>query len=191
MATEALDLLALPGSLREGSYNRALARTLPDLLPPDTGLDVFELHDVPLYNADLDDDEHRPASVRALKERVDRSDGVIVVSPEYNHGVPGVLKNALDWASRPAFRSPMAGKPTGLMGVSGGGSGTMRAQQQLKLVLLGMAAQVFPHPGVAVGRAREKFEDGVLTHEDTREFVGDYLASYVAWVRRVGEPREG
>lgn len=189
MAVDALDLVAIPGSLREGSYNRALATTLPDLLPEHARLEVFELHDVPLYNADMDDD-HRPVPAQELRERIDRSDGLILVSPEYNHGIPGVLKNALDWASRPAFRSPMAGKPTGLMGASPGGSGTMRGQQHLKVVLLGMAAQVFPHPGVAVSRARQKFADGVLTDEDTRAFVRDYLASYVTWVRRVGEPRE-
>jgi chromate reductase len=176
-------LLALPGSLRQGSYNRALARTLPDLAPDGVGVEVMELHDIPLYNADLDTDESRPGPVRELKSRIEAVQGVVVVSPEYNYGVSGVMKNALDWASRPAFRSPMAGKPTGMMGVSGGGSGTMRGQEQLKLTLLGMAARVFAHPGVAVRKGGEKFEDGVLSDEKTRDFVADYLADLVEWIR--------
>lgn len=181
-----LDLVAVPGSLRSGSFNRALARALPELLPEGAALEVFELHDVPLYNADLDTDERRPEAVRRWKARVDGADGLILVSPEYNYGVPGVVKNALDWASRPGFRSPMAGKPTGIMGASGGASGTMRGQEQLKLNLLGMVAQVFPHPGVAVRSAGEKIQDGVLTDEKTRSFVADYLEAFVAWIRRVG-----
>ena len=178
-------LLALPGSLRDGSYNRALARALPDLAPDGVGVEVMELHDIPLYNADLDTDEARPEAVRELKSRIDEVQAVVVVSPEYNYGVAGVTKNALDWASRPAFRSPMAGKPTGLMGVSGGGSGTMRGQEQLKLTLLGMAALVFPHPGVAVRKGGEKFEEGVLTDETTGKFVAGYLEDLVAWARRI------
>ncbi len=181
---ETLELLVIPGSLREDSYNRALARSLVELLPDGAVTDVFELHDVPLYDADRDTDEDRPREVRALKESIDRSDGLLVVTPEYNYGVPGVLKNALDWASRPSFRSPMAGKPTGIMGASPGAGGTMRGQEQLKLILLAMAAPVFPHRGVAVTRAGEKFEEGSLVDESTRDFIREYLASYVAWVRR-------
>ncbi len=186
MAAPHLDLIAIPGSLRDGSLNRALARALPELCPEGTGLEVVDLHDIPLYNADRDTEENRPPPVEALKERIRESDGVIVVSPEYNHGVPGVLKNALDWVSRPSYRSPMAQKPCGLMGAAPGGSGTMRAQQHLKVILLGMAAQVFPHPGVAVSRARDKIRDGRLVDEDTREFVASYLADFASWVRRVG-----
>lgn len=180
-----LDVVAIPGSLRDGSFNRALARSLEGLAPDDVAVEVVELHDVPLYNGDLDTDEDRPAPVRALKDRIGRADAVLLISPEYNYGVPGVLKNALDWVSRPGFKSPMAGRPSGIMGVSTGLSGTMRGQEHLKLNLLGMAAQVFPHPGVAVSRARDKFENGRLVHEDTREFVARYLTDFAAWVRRV------
>lgn len=187
MSEPTLDLVAVPGSLRSGSFNRALAGALPELLPQGAELEVVELHDVPLYNADLDTDDRRPDAVRRFKDRIDRADGLILVSPEYNYGVPGVLKNALDWASRPGFRSPMAGKPTGIMGASAGASGTMRGQEQVKLNLLGMAAQVFPHPGVAVRTVGEKIEDGILTDEATRSFLADYMEAFVAWVRRVKE----
>lgn len=186
MPDPALHLLAIPGSLRSGSFNRALARTLPQLAPDGVRVDVWELHDVPLYNSDLDEDGQRPDSVVDLKGDIEAADGLILVSPEYNFGVPGVLKNAIDWASRPGFRSPMAGKPTGIMGASAGLSGTMRAQEQLKLNLLGMVAQVFPHPGVAVRKAGDKVHDGHLTDEDTRSFVKGYLEEFTAWVRRVG-----
>jgi len=185
MPDSTLDLVAIPGSLRTGSLNRALARSLAKLCPDDATVDVVDLHDIPLYNGDLDTDERRPDPVRALKERIDRAHGVLLVSPEYNYGIPGVLKNAVDWVSRPSFRSPMAGKPSGLMGASPGGSGTMRGQEHLKLLLLAMGAQVFPHPGVAVGRARDKFDDGRLVHEDTRDFVAAYLRDFTEWARRV------
>ncbi len=179
-------ILTIPGSLREGSYNRALARAVPRLLPRGARADLFELHDIPLYNADLDNDQDRPASVVALKSRIEAADALLFVTPEYNHGVPGVLKNALDWASRPAFRSPMAHKPCGLMGAARGATGAVRGQQALKLVLLGMASQVFPHAGVAVGRAGQKFDDALaLDDADTRSFVSGYLEAYVAWARRV------
>ena len=181
-----LSILTIPGSLREKSFNRRLARAARELAPREAVLDIFELHEIPLYNQDLDDDERRPAPVRELKARITPSDAVLLVSPEYNHGVPGVLKNAVDWASRPGFASPMAGKPCGIMGASGGLSGTMRGQQHLKLVLMGMGALVFPHAGVAVPRAGEKFDEGgALTHEPTRDFVAAYLRDFAAWVRRV------
>lgn len=180
-----LHLLAIPGSLRSGSFNRALALTLVDLAPEGVEVEVFELHDIPLYNQDLDTDERRPDPVQRLKARIDEADGLILVSPEYNYGVPGVMKNAIDWASRPGFRSPMAGLPCGIMGASAGLSGTMRGQEHLKLNLLGMGSQVFPHPGVAVRNAGDKVDEGRIVDEDTREFVASYLDDFASWVRRV------
>lgn len=184
--TRPLKVLGMAGSLRSGSFNRALLAAAVELAPEGMALEVFDLADIPLYNGDLDTDDARPDPVRALKSGIAAADAVLVVSPEYNYGVPGVMKNALDWASRPGFRSPMAGRPTGIMGASGGASGTMRGQEQMKLSLLGMGAQVFPHPGVAVARAAERFDDDlVLTDEKTREFVAKYLGGFAEWVRRV------
>ncbi len=185
MPDRPLRLLGLAGSLRARSYNRALLEAARDLVPEDVRLDLFDLAPIPLYNADLDNDTDRPEPVNRLKAAIREADGVLIASPEYNYGVPGVLKNALDWASRPGFRSPMARKPTGLMGASPGASGTMRGQEQLKLNLLGMIALVFPHPGVAVTRAADKFDDDLrLTDEATRDFLRTYLADFTAWVRR-------
>ncbi|MEX0600257.1 MAG: NAD(P)H-dependent oxidoreductase [Rhodothermales bacterium] len=179
-------ILGIAGSLRAGSYNRALLRTARELAPEGVQVDIFDLTPVPLYNADVDTDEQRPPAVTAMKQAIAEADAVLLVSPEYNYGVPGVMKNALDWASRPAFRSPMARKPTGLMGASAGTSGTMRGQEQIKLNLLGMIADVFAHKSVAVPRASEKFDDDLrLVDERTREIVTRYLADFAAWVERV------
>lgn len=184
-----LDVLAIPGSLRERSFNAALARALVELAPEDTDIEVVDIRPIPLYDGDLDTDERRPEAVSSLKRRIAAADAVIFVSPEYNHGVPGVLKNTIDWVSRPAFRSPMAMKPCGMMGAAPGLSGTMRGQQVLKVVLLGMASQIFPHPGVAVSRAKEKFDEALrLTDEGTRSFVAGYLEEFAAWARRVRQP---
>jgi chromate reductase, NAD(P)H dehydrogenase (quinone) len=187
VGTRALEITGIAGSLRRGSYNRALLRACVELAPGGVTIEAVDLRSVPLFNADHDTDEERPEPVRRLKEAVTSAEGVLLVSPEYNYGVPGVLKNALDWASRPGFRSPFYHKPVGIMGASRGRSGTMRGQEQLKLNLLGMAALVFPHPGVAVTGAGSKFDDeGRLTDEDTRDFLAAYLADFTTWLDRVG-----
>ena len=183
-----LRILALAGSLRRGSWNRRLLEAARDLAPAGVHLDVVDLGDLPLYDADLDTEETRPAAVRRLKQRVAEADGVLVATPEYNHSVPGVLQNAIDWISRPAMKSPLVEKPAAIMGVSTGALGAARAQQQLKLVLMATLAQVLPHPGVSVGLAAEKFDaEGRLVHEPTRQFVAAYLAAFEAWIRRVGQ----
>ena len=177
-------MLGIAGSLRTRSLNRALLRAAVALVPDDLRIDTFDLADIPPYNADIDTEEARPAAVAALKAAIAEANGVLLVTPEYNFGVSGVLKNALDWASRPAFRSPMAHKPTGIMGVSRSSKGTARAQEQLKLVLLGMITPVFPHAGVTVGRAGEKFDDALrLTDEGTRDAVQHYLTAFRDWIR--------
>lgn len=183
---DTIRLLGIAGSLRSGSLNRALLRAAQALAPDGIEIDRFNIAPIPLYNGDLDIDDRRPEPVEQLKAAIEAADGVLLVSPEYNYGVPGVMKNALDWASRPGFRSPMAHKPTGIMGASPGGSGTMRGQEQLKLNLLGMAAHVFPHRGVAVTRAKDKFDDDLrLADESTRDFVRQYLIDFAGWIRRV------
>ena len=183
-----LRIVALAGSLRRGSWNRRLLEAARELAPAGVQVDIVELGDIPLYDADHDTEETRPASVRRLKQLVAEADGVLVATPEYNHSVPGVLQNAIDWASRPAMKSPLADKPVGIMGASPGALGAARAQQHLKLVLMATLAQVLPHPGVSVGLAAEKFDaEGRLVHEPTRQFVAAYLAAFAAWIRRVGQ----
>ena len=200
-----LQILGIAGSLRRGSFNRQLLANAIALTPPTLVVTRFEIAALPLYNADIDTDAERPDVVRRLKQSIADCDGILIASPEYNHGVPGVLQNAIDWASRPAFKSPLVGKPVAMMGASGGvsgtriapvlpgccaRSGTMRGQQALKLVLLSTLAEVFPHPGVAVPLAKDKFDaEGRLAHEPTRDFVAAFLREFEQWVRRRFEAR--
>jgi chromate reductase len=179
-------VLGIAGSLRRKSYNRSLLAAAAELAPTSMSIETFDLADVPLYNGDLDTDEARPEPVRRLRDAVAAADAVLIASPEYNHSVPGVLQNALDWASRPGGRSPFAGKPVAIMGTSPGPVGTARGQQVLKLVVLSLLAHLIPHPGVVVNMAGEKFDaDGRLVHEPTRAFLATFLAELEAWGRRM------
>lgn len=181
-------VLAIAGSLRQASHNRRLLEAALELAPPGMSIEIFDLAEIPLYNGDLDTDAERPEAVQRLRQAIAAADALLIATPEYNHNIPGVLQNALDWASRPAMRSPLAGKPVGIMGVSTGALGAVRAQQQLKLVLLATLALVMPHRGVSVGQAAEKFgPDGALVHEPTREFLAAFLRDLHDWARRLGE----
>lgn len=183
-----LHVLGFAGSLREGSYNRTLLRAAQTLAPEGMAIDIFDLADIPLYNADLDTDELRPESVMSFKEAIGGADVLLIATPEYNHGISGVLKNAIDWASRPARRSVLRGKPVGIMGASQQRIGTARAQEQLKLVLGPTLCYVMPHAGVLVGQADEKFNSqGQLIDETTQGFVQEFLESLDRWTRRFQE----
>jgi chromate reductase len=184
-------VLGIAGSLRRGSYNRRLLEAARELAPDTMRIEIIDLADIPLYNGDLDTDAERPDVVERLKQAVVDADAVLIATPEYNHSVPGVLQNAIDWISRPAGKSPLAGKPVAIMGASTGALGAARAQQQLKLVLLSTLAALMPHAGVAMGQAKEKFDAaGRLTHEPTRQFLAGMLRELDSWVRRMRVPRE-
>lgn len=180
-----MNVIGIAGSLRQGSFNRMLLHTAVELAPDGMRIDTFDLADVPLYNADLDADDRRPEAVRLLKQAIAAADGVLIASPEYNHSVPGVLQNTIDWASRPGMKSPLKGKPVAIMGASGGAIGTARGQQVLKLTLMSTLALVMPHPGVVVGHMRDKFADGRLVHEATREFLAQFLRDFAVWIDRM------
>ncbi|HSK20905.1 MAG TPA: NAD(P)H-dependent oxidoreductase [Longimicrobiales bacterium] len=183
-------VVGIAGSLRHGSYNRMLLRAAVDLAPAGMHIEPFDLANVPLYNGDLDTDDDRPAEVRALKSAVAEADGIVIASPEYNHSVPGVLQNAIDWVSRPGMKSPLKGRPVALMGASGGAVGTARGQQVLKLTLMSTLALIMPHPGVVVGHMKDKFADGQLVHDPTREFLAAFLRDFAAWMERMGAPSQ-
>lgn len=177
-----MKLLAIPGSLRRASLNRALLVAAGELVPANVIFTLDDLRPIPLYDGDLDDDEHRPVAVQVFKKRVAEADAVLIATPEYNYGIPGVLKNAIDWASRPAYRSPFRGKPVAIVSASPGTVGGARAQGQLKQVLLGMASEVFPVPEFLVAKAGAKIVDGRLVDDDTRERLRTLLQELVAWV---------
>lgn len=173
-----LNVLGLSGSLRAGSYNTALLRAADRLAPEGLTVSVYDYAEVPLYNADLD----TPAAVEALKAAIAQADAVLMAVPEYNYGIPGVLKNAIDWASRPAYRSVFRDKPVGVVSAAASFVGGARAQQHAKTVILGMGAPVFPWPELLVGGAQNKFTDGELTDETTTRFLAEYMTGFGAWV---------
>jgi chromate reductase len=148
---------------------------------------IADIRSIPLFNQDLDKDGERPDAVETLKAAVHNADGVLIATPEYSHSVPGVLKNTLDWLARPGqgLGRPMTSKPTGIIGAAPGGSGSMRAQDQLTIILMAMLAFMYPNGGVAVSRAGDKFDDEMkLTDEKTIEFLRKYLTGFADWVRR-------
>jgi len=182
----AVRVLGLCGSLRAGSYNAALLRAAIGLAPQGMAIDTAAIDHLPHYNADLDKQtQGSPEAVLGLKQRIREADGVLIVSPEYNHSIPGVLKNAIDWVSRQPD-PPFIGKPVAIMGASSGPIGTARMQLHLRQVGASMNMLVVNQPGVLVAKAHEKFDaSGQLTDEATRKVVADLLAAFEVWIVRL------
>lgn len=181
----AVNVAGFAGSLRKGSFNRMLLRAAVELAPPGMTIETIELDAIPLYNGDVEAQGNPPA-VADFKDAIGRADAILVVTPEYNYGVPGVLKNAIDWASRPPGKSVLNGKPAAIMGASPGGFGTARAQLQLRQAFLFTQTLAVLHPEVQVAKAHEKFDgEGRLTDEPTRRFVRQLLESLQAWTDRL------
>lgn len=169
------ELLFIPGSLRAASSSRATVRALIARLDGDVTAVTADIGLLPLYNADIID---HPA-VKAFNDSVAHADGVVFVTPEYNYGVPGVLKNAIDWASRPAMNSVFKDKPCFVMSVSGGALGGVRAQGQLKYTLHGMLAQVYACPEIVVPMANDKVKEGIFSDERILSFAEEQLRAFV------------
>ena len=176
-----VSLLGICGSTRKASLNHALLRTVGEVLPEDATLELYDgLDQLPIFNSDLAE----PPGVLALKGKIASADGVIFAVPEYNYSIPGGLKNALDWVSRPPASSPMRGKPIGLVGAATGMSGTIRAQNHMRQMLVYSDSPTLNQPEVLIPRAHERFADGKLTDPSTRELVTRFATAYVAFVRR-------
>jgi chromate reductase len=175
-------LLGLSGSIRRDSTNTAILRTLAEHLGNKASLSIFPLDHVPLYNADLEG-ELLPQPVRALKEALARSDGIVLCSPEYNHGMSGVLKNALDWASRPGFASPLKNKPALLLTSSPGYTGGARAHAQMRETLAAALARVVARPQVAIAGTIQKIVDGRLVDTDNIQFCIDAIDDLLSEIR--------
>jgi chromate reductase len=181
---DVLRVVGIAGSLRRASFNRALLSAAQELAPPNLLIEVRELHDVPLFNEDLDFDR-TPAPVEELRRAVRAADGVLLVTPEYNHGVPGVLKNAVDWLSQPLRQSALEGKPAALMGASTALTGTARSQSQLRQAFVLTDSPVMQQPEVLIARAQEKFDSqGRLVDESTRRFLTGFLIRLAEWLAR-------
>ena len=179
-----LRILAIAGSLRRASQNKGLVRAAIEAAPPGVIVEAAEIADIPVYNADLDE-ENPPAPVRALKERVRAADALLFATPEYNYSIPGVLKNAIDWLSRGQERV-LRQKPVAIMGATTGGFGTVRAQLALRQVFVYTESLALPKPEVLVSFGREKFDpDGNLTDPKTREDVRELVKALADWTRRL------
>jgi chromate reductase len=182
--TEPLNILGIAGSLRAGSLNRALLRAAGELAPEGLRIEIFDLRSVPLYDGDLEA-QGDPEGVAAFKQAIARSDAVVMATPEYNHGVPGVMKNAVDWASRPPRGAPLDGKPVGLIGASPGMTGSARGQSQLRQAFEFTNSPCMAQPELLVARAHEKFdEQGRLTDESTAKYLVRWLEAFGTFVRR-------
>lgn len=163
-------LLGVSGSLRRDSFSTAILRTLQTALAPSVELFLHPLDDVPLYNQDHDT-ATPPEAVRRLRTAIGQSDGVVIVSPEFNYGIPGVLKNALDWASRPYGASTLIGKPVATITASPAFTGGVRAQSQLNETLLATQSRLIAGPQTVIGSVHEKILDGRLTDEPSLQFA--------------------
>ena len=178
-------ILGFAGSLRRNSFNRGLIRAAAESAPAGISLDIFDLSDIPLYNQDVED-AGEPPSVVAWKRAIAEADGLLVATPEYNHGVPGVLKNALDWASRPRTTSPLRDKPVAVTGASPGMGSTARAQAELREACVFTGACVMPQPELLVGAAASHFDGrGHLVDEDIRASLIELVEALRAWTIRL------
>jgi len=173
--TETVRILGISGSLRKVSFSTALLKILAHRAAPAIDLRVVTLEDIPFYNEDLDVAPGIP-SVNALKQAVTASDAVLFSTPEYNHGIPGVLKNALDWLSRPVFNSCFKDKPVSIITSSKAFTGGVRAQYQLRETLISMHAHLVTGPEVVVGSVHQKFTKGIYNDEPGLDFMLTSLA---------------
>ena len=175
-------ILGIPGSLRKASYNRALIRAAQQLLPPNTTMETFDLLGIPPFNED--DEKNPPARVNEFKAAIRRADAVLIATPEYNYSIPGVLKNAIDWASRPYGDSAWLGKTAAIIGASIGRMGTARAQYHLRQSCVYLDVDVINQPEVMVGNAAEMFDaSGKLTHETSHKLLKELIEALVARTR--------
>jgi chromate reductase len=176
-------ILGISGSLRRDSHNTALLRAAAEMLPPGAELELFDgLRDVPPYDADLDTPELQGPGVDALKDAIERADAILIATPEYNHSIPGVLKNALDWASRPVNKSVLRAKPVAVVGASTGLFGAVWSQAETRKVLASMGAEVVDRE-LPVMQAHTQFDEyGNLREEDLRGQLAEHVAALVASV---------
>jgi chromate reductase len=174
------------GSLRKDSLNRKMAKALAAMAPPTLSLEIVEIGQLPLYNQD--DDASPPAASVAFKEKIAGADAVLFITPEYNRSVPGVLKNAIDIASRPYGKSAWDGKPAGVMSVSPGAIGGFGANHHLRQSLVFLNMPALQQPEAYVGGAGDLFdESGGLKKPETRKFLESFLGAFAAWIERTAK----
>lgn len=176
-----INILGFAGSLRSGSYNKMLLKTAQELSPENVKIEIFDLEGIPIFNQDL---ENKPNDkLKIFKEKIKAADGLLIVTPEYNYSVPGVLKNAIDAVSRPYGTNPFEEKPIGIMGASIGMIGSARAQYHLRQSMVFLNAYIMNRPEIMVSFAENKFDQtGSLVDEITRQKVKEFMAALLQWV---------
>lgn len=190
MASKPIKILGIPGSLRQQSYNRGLIHAAQEVAPDGVEVNMYLLHDIPFYNADVED-EGDPEAVTNFKNAIAEADALLISTPQYNRSVPGVLKNAIDWASRRprnGGESALADKPVAIVGITPGKSFTEPAQIDLREILEGTRSRVMPAPEVKLGAAQDRYaESPELPNEETREQMRAVLDALVDFVQREQE----
>jgi NAD(P)H-dependent FMN reductase len=176
--------IGIAGSLRKGSYNRSLINAFMAQVPAGSTMEVLEIDAVPLFNQELEADF--PAAVTALKEKIKNADGIIISTPEYNRSIPGVLKNMIDWTSRPYGQSAWAGKPVYVIGASIAPLGAALAQTELKRIMLALGAAVLGQPEFFCSAAQDKFDaTGALTDDATKGFIAKAWEAFAVWTAKL------
>jgi chromate reductase, NAD(P)H dehydrogenase (quinone) len=177
-------ILAFAGSLRKGSYNKALVQAAVELAPENVLIEVFDLEGIPPFNND--DVNNPPAQVTEFKEKIRNADALLIATPEYNYSIPGVLKNAIDWASRPFQGNPLEDKPLAIMSASTGRLGGARAQYHLRQTFVFLNMHPINRPEVMLSQAAENIDaSGRLTNEQTRTLIKQLIEALVAWTNRL------
>lgn len=185
--TNEIHVAVMVGSLRKGSYNQALYRAALELAPNTMRLRQVSIGDLPFYSPDIDQPGEAPLSAETFRAELRSADTLLIITPEYNHSLPGVVKNALDWASRPYADAPIHNTPAAVMGVSGSPTGAARSQLHLRAIAGALRLHLLASPNVMVGNAAEKFDQsGNLTDQATRDQVQSLLVALEAWTRRLG-----
>jgi chromate reductase len=177
-----VNILGIPGSLRKASWNKSLLKAAVALAPAGVKIEVFDLDGIPPFNQD--EERNPPPRVAELKSKAKAADAILFVTPEYNYSIPGVLKNAIDWASRPYGDSAWSGKPVAVMGASGGNIGTARAQYHLRQTFVFLDMDSVNQPEVMLNATRSLDEQGNLTDDKAKELIGKLLGKLVEKARR-------
>jgi len=181
---DVIKIFGFAGSLRKGSYNKAILRAALELVPDDAELETFDLEGIPPFNQDQDKDP--PAKVKEFKSGIRAADAILIATPEHNYSIPGVLKNAIDWASRPYAENAFDGKPLGIMGASPGMLGTARAQYDLRRSCVFLNMYPLNRPEVMVPYCEDKIDQsGRVTDGHTRDKIRQLLQALVTWTRRL------
>jgi chromate reductase len=176
---EKIKILGFAGSLRKQSYNRGLLKVALDVAPSDCTLEIFDLKEIPLYNQD--NETSLPPSVASLKAKVRAADAILIATPEYNYSIPGVLKNALDWGSRPYGDNAWDNKPVAIMGASPAVQGTSRSQYHLRQVFVYLNMHPLNKPELMIGSAQDRFDaNGNLTDPKSRQKIAELLTAFIA-----------